>query len=61
MSDEETRQKRRKSFLRNKYAKEVKENPQFRIRRVETKRKRNKRLTTNEWLKRIDQMDEDNE
>lgn len=61
MSDEETRERRRKIFLRNKHAKEIKENPQFRIRRVETKRKRNERLTTREWLKKVERMDEDYE
>jgi hypothetical protein len=57
MSDEETRNKRRMK-LRNKHAKELKENSAFRIRRVEPKRKLNERLSTNQWIKRIQEKDE---
>ncbi len=60
MSDEETRNRRRMK-LRNKHAKELKENEAFRIRRVEPKRKLNERLTTNEWIKRIETKDTDDD
>lgn len=60
MSDEETRNKRRQK-LRNKHAKEMLENKAFRIRRVEPKRKLNERLSTQEWIKRIEGKDEDDE
>lgn len=58
MSDEETRNKRRMK-LRNKHAKEMLENSAFKIKRVETKRKLNQRLTTNQWIKFVNEKDED--
>jgi hypothetical protein len=61
MSDEETREKRRQSYLRNKHAKELKENKAYRIRRVEDKRKRYERLNSNEIISKLDKFIEDNE
>jgi hypothetical protein len=58
MSDEETRNRRR-TKLRNKHAKEMLENKAFRIKRVEPKRKLNERLTTQEWIKRVDKYKEE--
>ena len=60
MSDEETRNKRRQK-LRNKHAKEMLENKAFRIRKVEPKRKLNERLSTQEWIKRIESKEDDHE
>jgi len=60
MSDEETRNKRRQK-LRNKHAKEMLENKAFRIRKVEPKRKLNERLSTQEWIKRIESKEDDDE
>lgn len=58
MSDEETRNKRRMKF-RNKHAKELRENEAFRIRRVESDKKAYERLSTHEWMKRIEKGDLD--
>jgi hypothetical protein len=60
MSDEETRNKRKLKF-RNKHAKELYESDSFRIKRVESKRKANARLTTQQWIKKIHEKDEDDE
>lgn len=56
MSDEETKNKR-KMRLRNKHAKELKENSAFRIRRVESDKQAYQRLSTSEWMKRIREKD----
>ena len=60
MSDEETRNKRKLKF-RNKHAKELYESDAFRIKRVEPKKKINPRLTTQQWMKKIYERDEDDE
>ena len=60
MSDEETRNKRKLKF-RNKHAKELYESDAFRIKRVESKRKANERLTTQQWIKKIHKKDEEDE
>jgi len=58
MSDEETRNERKMKF-RNKHAKELYESDAFRIKKVEPKKKLNKRLTTNQWIKLIEEKDDD--
>lgn len=62
MSDEETRQKRKNNYLRNKHAKELKENKSFRIRRVEDKTKLYRRYKSNEIINQLDRfLEDDNE
>lgn len=53
MSDEETRAKRAMKF-RNRHAETLRNDKQFRMKRVESDRKRNQRLTTREWIKKIE-------
>jgi hypothetical protein len=60
VSDEETRNKRKLKF-RNKHAKELYESDAFRIKRVESKRKANPRFTTQQWMKRIYERDDDSD
>lgn len=60
MSDEETREKRRRNFkLRNKFAQELKENKAFKIRRVEDKKKIHKRYKSNEIINNLGRFVED--
>lgn len=60
MSDEETRERRKKNLtLRNKHAKELRENSGFRIRRVEDKKKIHKRYKSNEIINNLDKFIED--
>lgn len=58
MSDEETRAKRAMKF-RNRHAEVLRNDRQFRMKRVESDRKRNQRFTTREWIKKIEEDDLD--
>lgn len=62
MSDEETRERRRKAFkLRNRFAQEIKENKSFKIRRVEDKKKMHKRYNSNEIINNLDRFIEEDD
>lgn len=57
MSDEETREKRLKR--RNRIARDLKESKVFKIRIVESKKKKDRKLTTNEWINNLNKDDDD--